>query len=117
MRRTTLHGSEVVEIGGATYTLTFDMNAAADLEQVTGENAFDVIDKIMKGDITAVTLRALMWAQLQEHHPGTDLRAAGRLASGNFEACVAAVRSALAKALPEPEVGNEPAPTPQSNAA
>lgn len=118
-RRTVLRAAEVVTIDGAQYTLTFDMNAAADLESITGENAFDMIDKIMEGQINASGLRALMWAQLQEHHPGTDLRAAGRLASADFEACVSAVRAAIIKAVPpaEPDQGNAPAPTTPASTA
>jgi hypothetical protein len=115
MNRRVLRASEQVTIGGRAYTLVCDMNTLADLEDITEENAFDLIDKIMAGDLSAKRLRALMWAQLQEHHPDVNLRAAGQLVSEDLESCFAAVRAALEKAFPRPtppeaDAGNPPAP-------
>ena len=120
-RRIVLRATQTVTIEGKDYRLTFDMNAMSDLEQVTGENAFDLIDRIMQGETNATNLRALMWAQLQEHHPDTDLRAAGRLISADLEACTKALQAALLAAMPpapaQDDAGNAPGPATTPSAA
>jgi hypothetical protein len=106
-KRQILRASERVEIDGETYTLVFDINAMADLESVHGGNAFDHIDGLIRGDVTAGLLRALMWAQLQEKHKDLSLRDAGVLVSKTPEAALSAVIAAVQKAMPTAEEAGE----------
>lgn len=92
---------------GQSWRLVLDMNALADLGQITGRNGLLVMAEA-EGDPAngippdAGLMRALMWAMLQEHHPGTDLRTAGKILTEAPEAFAKALRAAL-PAAPSPE--------------
>lgn len=87
---------------GATYTLVLDFNSLCEFEAETGKNALTILDGMDVGEVSAVDLRALMWAGLREHHPDITLQMAGRILSAN----VNALQLAADAAKPEVAQGN-----------
>jgi integrase len=88
------------EAAGATWTLTLDLNALSDFETVIGRNPYEVMTEWDNRLPTPTEERALFWAMLQEHHEGTDLRAAGRLADIQPEDYIFTALTDAAERLP-----------------
>jgi hypothetical protein len=86
------------ESDGDVYTLLCDMNALADFEAEFSVNAFDILGGKL-AEVPLKYLRGLFWASLQEHHPGLDLRQAGRLMQSAPEKLLEAFHASF----PEPE--------------
>jgi hypothetical protein len=81
-----MKGDVVFEVEDEQYRLVVDFNAVCDLEGVLGPD-------IPPNGPRAV--RAVMWAALQRHHPGTTLLRAGELiqAIGPTEAATLTTRA------------------------
>lgn len=106
-----IKGTHKVKIAGKSYTLLFDANAMSDFETVTGIAALDELAAMEEGKVSITNMRALFWASLQEHHPETDLRAAGRLWSEAPDALNKVLNNAMpkAKSASDGAAGNAPA--------
>lgn len=65
-----------VELDGREFTLFYDLNAFAEIE-----DDFGVIDEVLEklGRSSAKTIRALLWAGLLHHHPEVTTTEVGRL--------------------------------------
>jgi hypothetical protein len=59
-------GEVSIEVGGTTYTLRPTINAICDVEDLTGDSFTQLAQRAGAGDIRS--MRALLWAYLQEQH-------------------------------------------------
>lgn len=105
-------GSVALQAGDRAYTMSFSVNALCELEDHLGQP----VAKIAAGmnnpeDVRLTTVRALVWAGLRDHHPETDMKAAGEIASeAGIPACMDAVGKAFALAFPDQEAKDETRP-------
>lgn len=108
-------GQVALNVGDREYKLSFSVNAIADLE-----NALDLpIAQIAASanspeKLRIGTIRALLWASLQDHHDGVSMKDAGVIASdviseSGVPALVDAVGRAFTAAFPDVE-GDEARP-------
>jgi hypothetical protein len=70
----TLPNVEVV-VDGKTYHLVYDFNAVVAAEKATGVNLLASV----LGEISAASLRGLLWAALLKEHPKVTLEQAGAM--------------------------------------
>lgn len=74
-----LRGEASFEVEGETYRVHYTWNAAAEFEEAAGRPLSDALLDIAREKLSAKSLRAMLWAGLQEHHPEVTLKEAGRL--------------------------------------
>jgi len=72
-------GEAEFEVGGTTYRVKFNWNAAAEYEHQSGRVLSDALADVVETRLSATSLRAMLWAGLREHHRDVTLEAAGRL--------------------------------------
>jgi hypothetical protein len=74
-------GETSFEVDGKTYRVRFDWNAAAEYEDASGKNIGDALLAIGGETLSAKSLRAMLWAGLQEYHRAEfpDVKSAGVL--------------------------------------
>lgn len=111
-------GETSFEVDGKEYRVRFSWNAAAEFEAPAGRTFYDAADDIAAARLSVRTLRAMLWAGLQEHHPGLTLREAGRLIEkiGHVEAWQL-MRTAVEYFFPAPDPEAEKSPDPPAPAA
>lgn len=96
--------------GGQKMELTF--NALADLEQITGKTAFEVLESFDSGRLSITDTRALFWACLKQYQPEITLHEAGNLIE--MDKIPALFGSALPETDPsEDKAGNAPKAKPK----
>lgn len=99
------HKGEVAfKAGDATYTLRFSIDALCSLEDITGKGIIALSNELSNAERLSVTLlRQVLWAGLQEHHKGLDLKEAGELiaAAGGVVAMVEIIARAFEATFPE----------------
>lgn len=93
-----LTGKKAVEVEGRIWTLGLDFNAMCSFEEKTGKNAFGVISAFEQGKISALDIRALMWAMLVGDQPDVTLEQAGEILTKAPEA----LKEAIQGATPDP---------------
>jgi len=111
-------GEASFEVEGRAYRVRHSWNSAAEYEEAAGKPLSDALLDIAREKLSARSLRAMLWAGLQEHHPEVTLKDAGRLIDrmGRSEAQrVMAV--ALRYYFPELEAEDETSPDPRAPAA
>lgn len=92
-----MNGEAEVDLAdGRKLKLCFDANAWIAVEDETGLELPDIIDKLGAGKVSMKLQRTIMWAGLQKHHPEVSQREAGELL---FEAAEAMQR-AIAGGMP-----------------
>ena len=81
-------GESTFEVDGRAHRVRFSWNSAAIYEEAAGKPLSDALLDIAREKLSARSLRAMIWAGLQEHHPDVTLSDAGRLidAMGRVEA-------------------------------
>jgi hypothetical protein len=106
-----LRGEASFEVEGKPYRIHFTWNAAAEYEDVTGRALSDALLDVAKQRLSAKSLRAFLWAGLQEHHSEVTLRDAGDLLAkvGRKEA-QRVMGVAMRYYFPELEEGKDPDP-------
>ena len=67
------------EVALGDYTLVMSINAVCELEDALGKSIDEIGAEMSGGSMRMGTLRAVVWAALQEHHPGTTMQDAGRI--------------------------------------
>ncbi len=75
-------GEASFEVDGKAYRTRFSWNAAAEYEDAAGMPLSDALLDIAREKLSARSLRAMLWAGLQEHHTDVTLKGAGRLIDG-----------------------------------
>jgi hypothetical protein len=99
------HRGEVeLKAGDQTYTLVFTINAVCELEGALNKG----INEIVADMARVSTIRAVLWAGLQELHP-MDLKAAGAIMHEAGAAATAeAVNRAMSLAFPPKDATKNP---------
>ena len=72
-------GEASFEVDGTAYRVRYSWNAAAEYEEAAGKPLSDALFDIARERLSARSLRAMLWAGLQEHHQDVTLKDAGRL--------------------------------------
>lgn len=100
-------GELALRIGDVEYTLVLNTGAMARLEEhfstPTKETTWDEVwARVLKGSVR--TVRALLWAMLQTHHPSVTIEQAGVLIdqAGGFEGLIDILDKAGYQATPDP---------------
>lgn len=95
-------------VGGKTYTLVLNTHTMATLEEhfstIDNEVPWDVIwTRVLRGSVR--TVRALLWAMLQQHHPNVTLEGAAKLIdeAGGFEGLTHILKEATKASTPDPQ--------------
>lgn len=96
-------GERTFEYKGQTWRVRFDFNMMADFEAETGLNCLDAMQELQSdtSSPSSITLRALIWASLQEYHPTVTIRQAGQMVTAGLPAFRQAAESALPEADPD----------------
>lgn len=96
-------GQTKFKAGEKDYTLSFSINSLCELEDLLGESVNTVAAQISNpAAVRMKTVRALIWAALQDNHPDVTLEQAGDITSeAGLPATMAAVGAAFAGAFPE----------------
>ena len=72
-------GESTCEVEGRAYRVRFSWNSAAEYEVAAGKPLSDALLDIAREKLSARSLRAMIWAGLQERHPEVTIEEAGRL--------------------------------------
>ncbi len=72
-------GEASFEVEGKAYRVRYSWNAAAEYEEASGKPLSDALFDIARERLSARSLRAMLWAGLQEQHSDVTLKDAGRL--------------------------------------
>ena len=72
-------GEASFDVEGKAFRVRFSWNAAAEYEEAAGKPLSDALFDIARERLSARSLRAMLWAGLQEHHQDVTLKEAGRL--------------------------------------
>lgn len=105
------------EVALGDYTVSFSVNALADLEGELDMPVAKIAETMNKPENVRIgTVRALLWAGLQDNHD-VDLKAAGRIATEvGIPAAMEAIGKAFSLAFPDAE-GEKSARPPKAKAA
>lgn len=96
-----VRGEVGFKAAGKTFTLLMSINALCELEGEL-DMKVEALGAAMQGGADLVTVRAIFWAALQDHHPDLDLKAAGKLMTDlGLEASVDLIGKAFAAAFPD----------------
>lgn len=102
-------GQVALKAGDATYTLCLSANAICELEDHTGRSISEIATSLNGNNVGMKTVRALVWAALQDHHPDVDLKEAGRIITdAGMAETMEAVGNAFSLAFPEGDGGSRP---------
>jgi hypothetical protein len=74
-----LRGETTFEANGKEYRVRFNWNVAAEYELPAGRPLSVGVQEILDGKVSARSLRAMLWAGLQENHPEVSLKHAGEM--------------------------------------
>jgi hypothetical protein len=85
----------------------YDMDALILVEEAAKCGVKAIFERMLIGDVRLGDLRALIWGGLQRHHPEITLADATALIESEGEAMGAAIRDALAAAMPDPKEGRD----------
>lgn len=104
-----VRGQVSLEAGGTTYTLCLSTNALCELEDATGESVAAITERMNGSGVHMKTVRVLVWAALQDHHPDIDLKGAGNvITAAGMKATMEAVGKAFELAFPVAEDDGRP---------
>lgn len=97
-----------LQVDGEIYHLSYDFNAIVQAEKVTGINLFAALI----GDISAISLRGLLWSALLKDQPDMTIEEAGSLIHPlNIGAIRSAIITAWYGSIKEDSAGGDEAPT------
>lgn len=97
-------GGVSLQAGGATYTLSFSVNALCELEaQMGGTPMPKIAASLQSADGVSMSMvRTLVWAALRDHHRDVDERGAGDIVSdAGIEPVMEAIGEAFQLAFPQ----------------
>lgn len=106
---------QVLEVEGQRYELRYDWNAAAEYEVASRETISQTLEGLAAGRLSAIALRAMLWAGLRANHREVSLEQAGDLISRAGRVAVVRVLSAAMRFyFPDAFAGEEPRADPPS---
>lgn len=101
-------GEVALKVGDLEYKLSFSVNAICELENAMDKPMSEIVAS-MNEAMRMSTLRTVVWAGLQDHHEGTTLKEAGKIASDAGIAAISdAIGEAFALAFPEADGNANP---------
>jgi hypothetical protein len=74
-----LRAETLLKVGGRTFALCFDWNAAVEFESAAGRPLSAAMIELAQQDMSATSLRAMLWAGLRRKHRRVSLAQAGSL--------------------------------------
>lgn len=99
------HKGEVgFDVNGERYLLRFSIDAICALEEETKRGIVALVSDLQNPEKMSITLaRQVLWAGLQENHPGLTVKEAGELipAAGGLAAVVGMFGEAFSAAFPQ----------------
>lgn len=109
-----LKGEVSFEVGELTYRLVFNINTLCTLEDHLDASVAEIAQKL-SGEVRLGFLRSVIWAGLQEHHPGLTLKQAGDIIGGIGAGNVGPqITKALASAFGTEAAEGDPDPQPKA---
>jgi len=98
-----MRGEVPLKVGDQTYTLLLSINALCELESETGVPVPQLAESLNKPEnVRLTTVRAIVWAALQERHPKVTLKDAGAIIhEAGLPAVMDAIGQAFQSAFPE----------------
>lgn len=98
-------GELALQVGEKSYTLRFSANALCALEDALDVSVVEFGDMLTDPKrVRLKTVRAVMWAGLQDHHPAITLKEAGDIIQElTMAKAMAAIGSAFELAFPTPD--------------
>jgi hypothetical protein len=108
-----LRGEAALKAGDRVFSLAFDVNAFCFAEGELKRDTDDIAGELITGTASLVVVRAMLWAALQKHHPGTHLVEAGEIMSDAGmphvrEAMIAGLSAAFGLKVAEDGDGKNP---------
>lgn len=113
-----LEGTASFRIGGTTYRLVYNNDTFVEVEtQLGGRSFLSVLKELSGGDPSLGSMRALMWAGLQNQHPDIDLGQCGDWILTGEQDAIDAMTRAITAAMPKAsEDGDKAAGNPPAKA-
>lgn len=106
-----VRGQVSLKAGDTIYTLCLSANAMCSLEEHTGRDIGAIAASLNGDGVSMLTVRSLVWAALQDHHPEIDIKGAGHIITeAGMSACMEAIGAAFQRAFPDAEVKDDPNP-------
>ena len=96
-----LEGTASFRIGGETYRLVYNNDAFVEVEDLLGRSFLDVLAELSKGNPRIGSIRALLWAGLQNQHQGIELGQCGDWLMQGEQAAIDAMSKAIQAAMPD----------------
>jgi hypothetical protein len=98
-------GHVALVAGDVSYTLSFSVNALCELEDNIGLPIARIADELNDAENVRLSrVRAVLWAALLDHHPGMDLKTAGKIATeAGLPVCMDKIGEAFRLAFPDQE--------------
>lgn len=90
-----LLGEGSVTAGGQTYTLRFDMNVLADLEEQTGMKPVELMTSLQDEGGSVVVIRKVCHAMLKRYHSEAKIEVAGDILAEDMDGLMAIISAAL----------------------
>lgn len=107
------HRGEVpLQAGGAHYKISFSINAMCMLEDHFDRSVVEIMGELESArdnpaSLRIKTVRAIVWAALQDHHPDTSLEQAGDIVSlAGVPVVMAKIAEAITLAFPSQPAGS-----------
>lgn len=102
-----LEGTASFKADGEAFRLVYNNDAFVAVEDLTGASFLAALKELAAPEPRIKTLRALLWAGLQQQHPGIDPGQCGDwILAGNQDALEAMGRAVQA-AMPQADEGDE----------
>ncbi|MDW9877325.1 hypothetical protein GOC31_20850 [Sinorhizobium meliloti] len=100
-------GSVALQVGDRVYTLSYSINALCELEDLLEKPVAEIVKAIQTpAELRMSSVRAIIWAGLQDHHEGLTVKEAGQIASeAGMQAALAKAGEAFRLAFPAPAEG------------
>jgi hypothetical protein len=68
-----------LQAGAKSYALRYDWNSAVEYETAAGRPIFHALVDLERGEMSATSMRAMLWAGLRARHPKVTIERCGRL--------------------------------------
>jgi hypothetical protein len=88
-------GEGSVKAAGQVYTLRFDMNVLADLEEETGLKPVKLMTSLQDEGGSVMLIRKVCHAMLKRHHPLATIDVAGDILAEDMEGLMAVITAAM----------------------
>jgi hypothetical protein len=112
-----LEGTASFRIGGTTYRLVYNNDVFCEIEGLVGCSFLAVLKELSEGQPRLGSIRALLWAGLQNQHPEIEIGQCGDWILAGEQDAIDAMTRAVTAAMPKAEGGEKPSGNPPKKAA